>query len=140
MTPNKSYLIRAIYDWIVDNKLTPYIVVDANMSGVDVPRECIEAGRIVLNISPSACQGLHLNNDRIVFSARFDKGTMQIALPPTAVLAIYARENKRGMVFTKENTYEGDDGDGGDPPASPPTSSSGSTSRKRGRANLTVVK
>ena len=102
MTSNKPYLIRAIYDWIVDNHMTPYILVNADYPGVHVPQTHVNNGRIVLNISPQACRGLHLENDRIIFTARFSGETMQIALAPAAVLAIYARENGRGMEFGEE--------------------------------------
>lgn len=102
MTSNKPYLIRAIYDWIVDNHMTPYIVVDAGFEGVQVPQQHINNGRIILNISPNASRGLHLENDRIVFTARFSGETMQIVVIPAAVLAIYAKENGRGMEFGDE--------------------------------------
>ncbi len=102
MTSNKPYFIRAVYDWIVDNDLTPYLLVDAEHPDVEVPQEFVTAGRIVLNISPKACRGLHLENDRILFTARFSGKTTQIFLPPTAALAIYAKENGRGMEFGEE--------------------------------------
>lgn len=102
MTSNKPYLIRAIYDWIVDNDLTPYVLVNAEYPTVQVPDEHVNGGRIVLNISPKACRGLHLENDRIVFTARFAGKSVQIFLDPCAVLAIYAKENGRGMEFGEE--------------------------------------
>lgn len=102
MSSNKPYFIRAIYDWIVDNELTPYLLVDAEHPDVEVPQDFVNAGRIVLNISPKACRGLHLENDRILFTARFSGQTIQIFLAPAAVLAIYAKENGRGMEFGPE--------------------------------------
>ncbi|MBS0358908.1 MAG: ClpXP protease specificity-enhancing factor [Proteobacteria bacterium] len=111
MTPSRPYLIRALYQWIVDNELTPYIVVDAHAKGVQVPEEFIEGGKIVLNISPTACRGLHLEIDRIIFSARFSGIAQQIFVPPSAVQAIYAKENGRGMMFSEEET-SGDAGSG----------------------------
>lgn len=135
MTSSKPYLIRAIYQWIVDNELTPYIVVNATVAGLQIPEQYIENGRIVLNISPRACRGLHLENDRIVFSARFSGVAMQIFVPPTAVMAIYAKENGRGMVFTEEDS----DGDGTPPPPTT-TSTSKSTTAARGKPQLKVVK
>lgn len=102
MTSNKPYLLRALYDWIVDNDLTPYLVVDAMYPEVQVPQEHVNGGQIVLNISPSACRGLHLENDRILFTARFSGITVQIYVPPNAVMAIYAKENGRGMEFSVE--------------------------------------
>ena len=135
MTPSKPYLIRAIYDWLVDNDLTPYIVVDTSNKDVQVPNEHVEDGKIILNISPNACRGLHLENDRIVFSARFSGVVKQLYFPPSTVQAIYAKENGRGMVFSEEDDSGGDD----DPPSVTPPSKSGSTSR-RGRPALKVVK
>ena len=102
MTSNKPYFIRAIYDWIVDNNLTPHILVNADYPGVQVPLEHVNNGRIVLNISPEACRGLHLENDRIVFTARFSGVTVQVFVVPAAVFAIYAKENGRGMEFGEE--------------------------------------
>lgn len=102
MTSSKPYLIRGLYDWIVENDLTPYLLVNAFSSGVQVPQEHVVDGRIVLNVSPKACRGLHLENDRIVFTARFSGQATQIVVPPSAVLAIYAKENGRGMEFEEE--------------------------------------
>lgn len=102
MTSSKPYLIRAIYDWLVDNNLTPYLLVDATAPHVLVPQEHVHNGKIVLNISPSACRGLHLENDRIVFTAKFSGLSKQIFIKPAAVLAIYAEENGRGMEFELE--------------------------------------
>ncbi|KTC96517.1 stringent starvation protein B [Legionella geestiana] len=102
MTSAKPHLVRAMYDWIVDNALTPYLVVNATWPGVQVPEEHVIDGRIILNISPQACRGLHLENDKIIFTARFSGMTTQIFVPPAAVLAIYAKENGRGMEFGEE--------------------------------------
>jgi len=102
MTSNKPYLIRAFYDWIVDNGLTPYILVDAEYPDAQVPREFVQKGKIVLNMSPKACRGLVLENDRILFTTRFSGQSMQIFIPPLAVLEIYAKENGRGISFPPE--------------------------------------
>ena len=128
MTSNKPYLIRAIYDWIVDNELTPYILVNAEYPGVQVPQEHVNDGRIVLNISPKACRGLHLENDRIVFTARFSGQSVQIFLVPMAVLAIYAKENGRGMEFGEEYNE------------SPPPSGQDKKVKERTKPSLTLVK
>lgn len=106
MTPNRPYLIEAFYRWIVDNQLTPYILVDTSVEGVQVPLEYVKEDRIVLNISPTACQGLHIRPDRVVFSARFSGEVMQIFVPPRAVQAVYARENGRGIIFEDEDFDE----------------------------------
>ena len=103
MTSNKPYLIRAFYDWIVDNQLTPYILVNTSYPNVQVPKEHIHNQRIVLNISPTATRGLLLENDRIVFSARFSGHTEQLFITPNAVLEIYAKENGRGIAFADED-------------------------------------
>lgn len=102
MTSNKPYFIRALFDWIVDNDMTPYLLVDALHPDVEVPQDFVNGGRIVLNIAPKACRGLHLENHRIIFTARFSGQVTQISLSPAAVLAIYAKENGRGMEFDVE--------------------------------------
>jgi stringent starvation protein B len=103
MTSSRPYLIRSIYDWIVDNQLTPYLLVNAEYPGVEIPQEYVTAGRVILNISPESCRGLHLDNDRIVLTTRFSGRTVQLALIPAAVLAVYAKENGRGMEFNDED-------------------------------------
>ncbi len=123
MTSSRPYLIRAIYDWIVDNYLTPYLLVNAEAEGVVVPEQYIEDGKIILNINPSAVHGLQLGNDAVMFSARFSGQSMDLMVPITAVMAIYARENGRGMVFNEEvegtrpPTPDGDGPDKGKKPA-----------------------
>lgn len=102
MTSKKPYLIRACYDWIVDNHLTPYLLVNANYPGSEVPQQHVSEGRILLNISPNACRGLHLENDKILFTARFSGTATQIFISPSSVLAIYAKENGEGMEFPEE--------------------------------------
>ena len=129
MTSNKPYLIRAMYDWIVDNDLTPYLLVNAEYPRVEVPQEYVNGGRIILNISPKSCRGLHLENDRIVFTTRFSGQTMQISMHPGAVLAIYAKENGRGMEF----------GEDYDPPPAEDQAEEQSTTRRRGKPDLKLV-
>ena len=102
MTSTRPYLIRAFYEWIVDNDFTPHLVVDAEQEHVTVPQQHVENGRIVLNISPSAVKSIDLGNDWISFSARFGGQSLNIGLPPDAVLGIYARENGKGMLFQQE--------------------------------------
>ena len=103
MTSNRPYLIRAYYDWIVDNDLTPYLLVNAEYPGVEVPQDHVKNGHIVLNISPKACRGLHLENDKILFTTRFSGISTQVFLSPGAVMAIYAKENGRGTEFGEED-------------------------------------
>ena len=87
MTSNRPYPIRALYEWLVDNQLTPYLLVDANRDSVHVPSRYVEEGRIVLNVSPSAVRDLNLGNELISFEARFGGAAFAISLPPDAVLA-----------------------------------------------------
>lgn len=111
MTSSRPYLIRALYEWIVDNEMTPHLLVDAKYPDCMVPVQYVENGKIVLNVGPSAVQGLVMDNDAISFSARFSGTAMQIYAPIGGILAIYARENGRGMVFSEE--------EGEEPPPSP---------------------
>lgn len=100
MTSNQPYMLRAFYDWIVDNDLTPYIVVDANVPGTQVPMEHIKDGQIVLNISPSACGKMQMTNVDVNFEARFGGVARVLNVPCNAILAIYAKENGAGTVFS----------------------------------------
>lgn len=109
MTSNRPYLIRALYEWLVDNDLTPHLLVDAGKEDVIVPVQFVEEGRIVLNVTPTAVRGLQLGNDYITFNARFAGTPMDVVVPPEAVLGIYARENGHGMLFPEEAASEGDD-------------------------------
>ena len=102
MTANRPYLLRAFYEWIVDNNCTPYLVVDATFSGVKVPTQFVQNGQIVLNTAPSAVGNLQLANDAVTFNARFGGQPFALYIPVGAVLAIYARENGAGTVFTLE--------------------------------------
>jgi len=102
MTPLKPYLIRSIYDWVVDNNLTPHFLVDATHPQAKVPSEYIEEGKIILNARPAAIQGLSIDNESIQFNTRFSGQSVAIFIPIPAVLAVYAQENGRGMVFDPE--------------------------------------
>ena len=104
MTSLKPYLIRAIYEWIVDNNLTPHLLADADNSDAVLPLAFVEDGKIVLNIRPEAVHGLSLGNEAIQFSARFGGKPMQIVVPVQAVLAIYAKENGKGMIFDHDES------------------------------------
>ena len=127
MTSSRPYLIRALYEWIVDNEMTPYIVVDAAAEGLMVPAQYVQDGQIVLNISPRAVEKLQLSNTHIAFSARFGGAALNISVPPRAVLAIYARENGEGMMFRDG----GDDNDGNPPPPESPSDPTPRTPRLR---------
>ncbi len=102
MTSSRPYLVRAMYQWIVDNGLTPHILVDATVDDVMVPEQHIQDGKIVLNIAPMAIQGLTLGDAEITFSARFSGKSQSLYIPIQAVLAVYARENGQGMMFSED--------------------------------------
>ena len=97
-TSTRPYLIRALYEWCTDNGLTPYVAVLVDDS-VQVPREYVKDGEIVLNISFDATSSLKLGNDFIEFKARFAGTPREILVPIGRVIAIYARENGQGMAF-----------------------------------------
>lgn len=140
MIPKRPYFFRAFYDWITDNGLTPHLVVDAEYEGVSVPTAYVENGKIILNASVNAVQGLVLEDDYVSFSARFDGKPFNIYLPIYAILGIYAAENGDGIVLSEL--------DGGEqpPPLSPapvPTNSGGSSKKPSGKkrpSHLKVVK
>ncbi|SDL58925.1 stringent starvation protein B [Modicisalibacter muralis] len=107
MLSSRPYLARALYEWLLDNDQTPYIVVDAERDGVQVPGQFIQNGQIVLNIAPTAVRDLLLANDVVTFSARFGGQPMQVIVPCEALIALYARENGVGMVFGHEPVMPG---------------------------------
>lgn len=133
MTSSRPYLTRALYEWIVDNGCTPYVVVNANRDDVQVPRSYIKDGQIVLNIAPGAVVGFKLDNETLEFNARFGGVAMQIYVPMSAILGIYARENGQGMIFEME------DSPSNPPPASDPNRDN-TSNKKPGRPGLKVVK
>ncbi|MGB0865273.1 MAG: ClpXP protease specificity-enhancing factor [Granulosicoccaceae bacterium] len=102
MSSSRPYLIRAMYEWIVDNGLTPYLLVDATQEGVEVPEGYVEDGRIVLNIGPGASRDLELGADMVTFSARFSGQAMWVTAPIVAISAVYAKENGQGMMFSDD--------------------------------------
>jgi len=104
MTSNKPYLIRALNEWILDNQMTPFLLVDANIEGVEVPEQNIRDGKIILNVAPGAVQEITFEDEWIYFSARFSGQAFMINVPINAVLAIYAKENGRGMMFAGDDT------------------------------------
>ncbi len=115
LTPTRPYLARAIYEWICDNNLTPYLMVDATRPYTDVPVQFIQDGQIVLNIVPHAVHKLQMSNEAISFSARFGGVSQDIYVPINAVLGVYAKENGQGLFFdpdeytnaqTEENALE----------------------------------
>lgn len=129
MTSHRPYLIRALYEWILENGCTPYILVNAHGKGVEVPQNYVKDGQIILNISPVAVQALLISNERIEFNGRFGGVPTQVLVPIPAVLGIYAKENGQGMIFQTD-----------DPIPDPPSSPEGDKSKGPGRPSLRVVK
>jgi stringent starvation protein B len=103
MTPNQPYMIRALYEWIIDNDMTPYVLVNAENEFAQVPRQYVDNGKIVLNLIPNAISNLELGNDHISFNARFSGKDTNVVFPVASVLAIYAKENGQGMVFDESS-------------------------------------
>lgn len=142
MSSNRPYLLRAIYDWISDNNLTPYVLVDAGFAGVRVPPQVVKNGQVVLNLAMRAVANLDLGNEWISFQARFSGVSHSIQIPVQAVLALYAQENGQGMMFPADD--EG--GDMPPPPAPEPDDSRPAPAAdngdkpKRGAPHLRVVK
>lgn len=110
LTSRRPYLLRAMHEWMTDNQQTPHLVVDATLSGVEVPRQYVKDGKIVLNISYHATNGLTMSNERVEFNARFGGQTHYVLVPIHAVLGVYARETGQGMIFSDEDA----------PPPTPP--------------------
>ncbi len=132
MSSSRPYLIRAIYDWVIDNNFTPYLLVNAENEHAIIPKEYVEDGKIVLNINPSAISDLQLGNDYIMFNARFSGKAMEVSVPIAAVLAIYARENGQGMMFDENNNNL--------PPTPPENTTPPDKSKKSQKPQLKVVK
>ncbi len=108
MSPNRPYIIRALYEWITDNQLTPHVLVNAAIEGVEVPERAIQQGKVVLNIDPGAVENLDLGNDWLLFNTRFAGVKEAIRIPVDAVIAVYARENGQGMMFAQDGDIESD--------------------------------
>ena len=116
MTSSRPYLVRAIYQWSADNGMTPHLLVDVSVDGVQVPAEHVQNGKIILNIAPMAITSLVLGDTEITFSARFSGKSQGLYIPVEAVLAVYAKENGQGMMFSEDDgaisaTEDGDDPD-----------------------------
>jgi stringent starvation protein B len=123
MTSNRPYLLRALNEWICDNGMTPYLLVDAVRDGVQVPAASVKDGRVVLNIAPRAVAQLVLDNREVRFMARFGGVSQAVIVPMPAVLAIYAQETGQGMMLPDDGAPLPDDPsdpapgpDGGEPP------------------------
>lgn len=132
MTSNRPYLLRALYQWIDDNSMTPHLLVDATREGVQVPASTVKEGRVVLNIAARAVANLDLGNRDVRFKARFGGVSQSVVVPMSAILAIYAQETGQGMMLPEDGgTMSADEAD-----SSPEPSDDGP---KRG-GHLRVVK
>ncbi len=109
MNSSRPYIMRALYEWIVENDLTPYVLVEASISGVIVPQQFVKDNQIVLNISPDAVVDLNISNEAVVCNGWFGGVATDIFVPISAVVGIYARENGQGMVFDAEETVRSTD-------------------------------
>ncbi|MAM87322.1 ClpXP protease specificity-enhancing factor [Allohahella sp. A8] len=141
MTPSRPYLLRALNEWILDNDLTPFIVVDASLPGVDVPRDFVSNGQIVLNISPGAVRSLLIDDETLEFTARFGGVPRLVSVPIVAIVAVYAKENGQGMVFGSEPGGSPDDApDKGPKKAKKSSKSSAEKPKAADRPSLKIVK
>ena len=131
-------MLRAMHEWISDSDCTPHIVVDATMKGVDVPRQYVRDGKIVLNLSWNATAQLTMGSDEISFNGRFGGASMTVRVPMDAVLAVYARETGQGMIFAEDESGPAPQAP---EPTPPPTDRPPEPpQRPAGRAKLKVVK
>lgn len=105
LIPTKPYLLRALHEWCVDNNLTPHLIVAVN-TRTRVPMAYVKDGEIILNINYSATKDLHIDNESVVFSARFGGVSQNIYVPMSAVRGIFARENGQGMFFEADPEQE----------------------------------
>ncbi len=144
MTPSRPYLLRAFYDWLLDNELTPHLLVNAEVAHTTVPHQYVQDGQIVLSIAPQAVVGLHMDNDAVTFSARFGGSPFQVYVPMAAVMSIQARENGAGTFFPPEPAYEAwlaaADEVTADEADTPPAPEPGASAPKKGKPTLRVIK
>lgn len=132
LTSTRPYLVRAIYQWMLDNNLTPYILVNTSVETTDVPTQYVKEDRIVLNISPTAVRELQLENEFVSFSARFEGIARQVYIPIQALVAIYTKENGKGLFFEQDGDIQ--------PPPADPTPPLGPPKKSAKRPTLKVVK
>ncbi|UVJ43250.1 ClpXP protease specificity-enhancing factor [Pseudomonas sp. LS1212] len=141
MNSSRPYLVRALYEWIVDNDCTPHMLVNAEYPGVQVPQGFASDGQIVLNISPSAVRHLHMDNEAVSFEGRFGGVAHTLYVPTSSILGIYARENGQGMVFDLEPpVIDDDEVEEGLESAPEPDDDGPQPPRPSGRPSLKVVK
>jgi len=139
LTPRRPYLFKALYDWILDNELTPHILVDCDYPQVDVPFEFANDGKIVLNLAPQAIGNFELTNDYLCFHARFSGSPRQVYVPMGAILAIYTREDGQGLGFEPETQYDKQK-QAWSNKENHPSNPSATPEAKKGKPTFTVVK
>lgn len=137
MTSNRPYLIRAMYEWINDNGMTPHLVVDAAHPDLRVPAQAVRDGKVVLNIAARAVAGLELGDAFIRFQARFAGVSQSVLLPISAVQAIYALESGQGMMLPEDGAIASSSQDPATP-SEPSPPDDGGGPRKGG--HLRVIK
>ncbi|KQB53338.1 peptidase [Pseudomonas endophytica] len=137
MNSSRPYLVRALYEWIVDNDCTPHLLVKSDYPKVQVPQGFASDGQIVLNVSPSAVRQMHMDNEAVSFDGRFGGVPHTLYVPIAAILGIYARENGQGMMFDLEEAFDVDDEIAPDDDTPP---SGTEPPRPSGRPSLKVVK
>ncbi|HQV22211.1 MAG: ClpXP protease specificity-enhancing factor [Moraxellaceae bacterium] len=140
MTPSRPYLVRAIYEWLVDNNATPYILIDATHTYSRVPQQHVKDGKIVLNVAPHAVKDLLIGNEGLSFSARFGGVPTNVSAPMVAVLAIYARENGQGMFFDNHDEFDNQEPEQPVLQEVPTTQTATVSDTPKKRPTLTVVK
>ena len=133
MSSSRPYMMRALYEWILENDCTPYVLANAMADDVQVPQQYVKNGQIVLNVSPTAVRELQLANDAMSFNGRFGGVPVDVYVPMSAVLGIYARENGQGMMIDMDDSEPDPD------PVSDSTLRE-SKSEKPSRPSLKVVK
>jgi len=140
MISSRPYLVSALFDWIVDSDMTPYILVDATNKDSIVPQQYVEDGKIVLNLSPQATESLSIEKEFVMFSARFAGKAMEVSFPMDAVMAIYAKENGQGMVFQEHDDSNPTDPDPNKKSISDTGKGESSKTEKVTRPSLKIVK
>jgi stringent starvation protein B len=145
MTSHRPYLLRALYEWIADNGMTPHLLVDATLPGVRVPAHTVKEGKVVLNIAARAVAHLDMDNDAVAFTARFGGVSHAVIVPVDAVLAIYARETGQGMALPDDGSAQAPGeappaADAAEPPHDDDTPPAGDPPPKRGGPHLRIVK
>ncbi len=139
MSPSRPYLLNALYEWILDNNLTPYIAVNALYEGTIVPKEFVQGGQIILDINPAAVHKFHIGKEVLEFQGRFSGVSRQLYIPMPAITAIYSKETGAGMVFPP-NEYEGDTGGEGATDIEGDAGGEGGEKPKGKKPNLRIVK